>query len=225
MLGDPASLAILVALTAGSVAARQQGQKAIVKQQNQYAEEENQRQTQYGNRSRELVAEGARVAGAENQIARREEIAQDLGEAYTSQAPSNLVFEGSSPAPASREVRQEAARQMNRSLGEGREFAKRTARMQSLPTLQGYTGMDLGDIYSQLGTQQNFSTGSSAALPYELQAAHQAAEPWNALSDVLGAGSDIYGLYKMTSKAAPVKRTPESRTFGGGQARDPSIWR
>lgn len=107
-------------------------------------------------------------------------------------------------------VRENAARELNKGLGEGKDFAKRLGRLGAFGENQFQNRIDLSRLAEKMGMTGAESRGSANILPLELQSANRAGDSLTGLADILGgAGSaaNLGGAVGFNPFSSPVPGT------------------
>ena len=185
---DPLTLAGL-ALTAGSFVASQVSQNQVSRERGNVALAESTRQEDLQRRAigqvdaaTERFTPEVLNQGIEQAAQARTERLQGNAAGAGDQSPNDLPLTGSAP----RVVRETAARELNRGLGEGKSFAARLGRLGAFGENQFQRNLDLGRLSETLGQIGTESRNSANIAPLEFQTANRKGDTAGGISDILG---------------------------------------
>ncbi len=204
------SLIITGALMAGSMVANRAAQNKVTKARNSANSAESIRQEDFRRQQAAMFEDTSAPFNRADQEAGIDEAAASREDSLIGNlkalSPGDIPTAGSAPQV----VRDNLAKELNRSLGEGKDFATRLARLgapgenqltNSFGLLRGAQDQD------RLGS---FSRGSSNILPLEFQAANRRGDSLSTLGSVLGSlGSVTSGI------AATGGFSPNTPPFAG----------
>jgi hypothetical protein len=219
-MGAMALAGIGAAASIGSVLAKQKQQSEIKQAQGQALGSERRRQGEY---EEEAGAEFAKAL-AGFQGTRQADLQTGAVQQRSNQLQGALTTPTAAPSPnAPRVVQTALARRIQEAIGEGRDHAKRTARLGAYGDRSLENSINLARSGSILGMLGNFSAGSSGVLPWELQAALGEGQQWGTFGDILGAIAPVAGAAGGAAAAgsggAAAGGTPATIRGPGGVAR------
>ena len=206
---DPISIAG-AALTVGSTLLSQQAASKVQKARNSASSGEAARQEKFRRQqaaafdatsegfTRKRQDEGINTAA----IAREESIGGNL----KGFDPGDIPTTGSAP----KIVQENLAKELNRSLGEGKDFAKRLARFGAVGENQFGNQVTLGRGAQDQARLGGFSAGSSRVLPLEFQVANQKGSGLRTAAGIAGGLGSVANLASATGGLTFGKATGES---------------
>ncbi len=185
---DPITLAGL-ALTAGSFVTSAIANNQVEEQRSQVALSEATRQE---NLQRQAIGQIDTATerftpetvnqGIEEAAQARIDRLQGNVEGAGDQDPNDLPLTASAP----RIVRETAARELNKGLGEGKSFAARLGRLGAFGESSFQRNIDLGRLGETLGQLGTESRNSAAITPLEFESANRKGGTLRGISDILG---------------------------------------
>lgn len=187
------TLIVTGALMAGSMVANQAAQSKVAKARNSANSAEAFRQEEFRRQQTAAFEDTAKPFNRQGQdegidqatAARENSLLGNL----RALAPGDIPTTGSAPQV----VQDNLAKELNRSLGEGKNFATRLARLGAPGENQQTNSFGLLRGAQDQDRLGSFSRGSSAILPLEFQAANQKGAGLRTLGTVLGSLGTVTG--------------------------------
>ena len=190
---DPISIAG-VALTVGSTLLSQRAASKVQKARNNASSAEALRQEEFRRQQAAAFDDTSKGFNRKDQDAGIDTAALAREDSFTENlrtfSPGDVPTAGSAP----RIVRENLANELNRSLGEGKSFAKRLARFGASGENQFGNQVTLGRGAQDQARLGGFSAGSSGILPLEFQAANQKGAGLRTAADITGALGSVANL-------------------------------
>ncbi len=190
---DPISIAG-VALTVGSTLLSQRAASKVQKARNNASSAEALRQEEFRRQQAAAFDDTSKGFNRKDQEAGIDTAALAREDSFTENlrtfSPGDVPTAGSAP----RIVRENLANELNRSLGEGKSFAKRLARFGASGENQFGNQVTLGRGAQDQARLGGFSAGSSGILPLEFQAANQKGAGLRTAADITGALGSVANL-------------------------------
>ena len=192
-LCDPISIAG-IALTVGSTFLSQRAAQKVGNARNRANSEEAFRQEGFRRQQAGAFEDTSSGFNRKDQddgidtaaLAREESFTDNLA----SFNPGDIPTAGSAP----RIVQENLAKELNRSLGEGKSFAQRLARLGAAGENQFGNQLTLGRGAQEQARLGSFSAGSSRILPLEFHAANQQGAGLRTAADITGALGSVANL-------------------------------